>query len=47
MERTSLFPGGPDSYRSSRYVRDDANQRFEVDSAFADNTMTVLYDSLD
>jgi hypothetical protein len=31
-ERRSLFPGGPDTYRSTCYVRDDENQSFQVTS---------------
>lgn len=41
MERKGLLPGGPDVYRSSRYARDDENQRFEVDSALSDNAMAA------
>ena len=29
-ERKSLFPGGPDTYRSTCYVRDDEHQSFQI-----------------
>lgn len=42
-ERGSLFPGGPDVYRSTCYVRDEDNQSFrvtatEMDGAFASSS---------
>mmetsp|Transcript_42250 Transcript_42250/g.61723 ORF Transcript_42250/g.61723 Transcript_42250/m.61723 type:complete len:424 (+) Transcript_42250:250-1521(+) len=40
-ERKALFPGGPDTYRSTRYKRDNSNQSFEILSSKVEEASAV------